>query len=237
MVPRLYISSPLSASAELTLTDAPLHYIRNVMRLPEKSYVHLFNGTDGQWQARIDEYSKKSARLTCTEMMRPQTPEKPLTLMCSLIKPARLEFLMEKATELGVTHIQPLVSDHCSVRRVNNDRLTSHTIEAAEQSERLSIPQIHEITSLREAVATFEGQILWADESRGQSQSILDVFAKTTISALLIGPEGGFSPAEKDYLHAQPNVHPIQMGPLILRAETAGLALIAAYQTNCGTWR
>lgn len=237
MIPRLYVIEPLAAGHSLHLTEAQLHYVRQVLRLNTGDHVHLFNGKDGEWQATLDIFSKKSASLMCHNQLRHQNDEKNLTMMCALIKPARLELLVEKATELGITSILPLVTDHCSIRKMNIDRLQSHAIEAAEQSERLSVPQIDALQSLREAVTHFKGQILWADETRGQSATLKQALDEHPISAILIGPEGGFSDAEKEFLRARENVHPVHLGQLILRAETAAIALISAYQAHSGAWR
>jgi 16S rRNA (uracil1498-N3)-methyltransferase len=237
MTTRLFVTDPLSGENTLHLEDARLHYLRHVLRLAPGDHILLFNGMDGEWQANIEAYSKKAATLVCTRLIREQHSEPPLTLMCALIKPSRLEILVEKATELGVSHIQPLVSDFCSIRKMNTERLTSHAIEAAEQSERLTVPAIQELLSLREAVQGYDGEILWADESRDQTGSIGEVLKNKNISAILIGPEGGFSDLEKTYLKSQAKVHPVHMGQLILRAETAGIALISAYQSHTGAWR
>ncbi len=237
MIPRVYITQALGQDCSLQLEDEQFHYIKNVIRLPSGAPILLFNGTDGEWQAHIDTYSKKTASIVCSKMTRAQTSTNPLTLMCSLIKPSRLEILIEKATELGVSHIEPLASDHCSYRKINTERLNSHAIEAAEQSERLTIPIIHHVQSLREAIQNHQGEILWADETRDQAGSLFDTLNNHKITALLVGPEGGFSQKEKEFLRAQPKVHPIHMGKLILRAETAGIALISAYQTYSGAWR
>ncbi len=237
MIPRLYITEPLEIGHSLHLNDAQLHYIRHVLRLNGGDHVHLFNGTDGEWQAQLDIFSKKAASLLCLKQLREQSKASPLTLMCALIKPARMELLIEKATELGVSDIMPLVTDHCAIRKMNTERLASHAIEAAEQSERLSVPEIHRLQSLREAITDYKGHILWADESRDQSATLYQTLETNPISAILIGPEGGFSELEKDYLRTRNNVYPVHMGSLILRAETAGIALISAYQSHSGAWR
>jgi len=237
MIPRVYITQALGQGNSLQLEGEQFHYIKNVLRLPTGAPILLFNGTDGEWQAHIESYSKKAASILCNTQTRAQTETPPLTLMCSLIKPSRLEILIEKATELGVSHIEPLISDHCSFRKINTERLNSHAIEAAEQSERLTIPTIIPLQSLREAIQNHQGEILWADESRDQTGSLFDTLHNHKITALLVGPEGGFSQKEKEFLRTQSKVHPIHMGNLILRAETAGIALISAYQAHSGAWR
>jgi 16S rRNA (uracil1498-N3)-methyltransferase len=237
MTPRLYVTDILSTGSRLHLEGAPLHYLKNVLRLPQGAVVNLFNGRDGEYQSQIETYSKKSMTLLCETQLREQQTQLPLTLMCALIKHTRLEFLVEKATELGVSDIQPLVCDRCSYRKINVDRLGMHAIEATEQSERLNVPDLKQLKSLREAILNFSGDILWADESRDQTLNIFETLNKISISAVLIGPEGGFSDLEKEFLRSQPKVHPVHMGSLILRAETAGIALISAYQAQSGAWR
>lgn len=237
MIPRLYIREPLGTGFLIPLRENQLHYLRHVLRLTPGQTIHLFNGRDGEWQAEIHVYNKKEGTLKCLELLKEQREEPKLVLMCALIKPQRMEFLMEKATELGVTSIIPLLTDHCTIRKINIERLEHHCTEAAEQCERLSVPTLNSISSLREALPLIKDEILWADESRDQPATFLDVVQDKKITTILIGPEGGFSEAEKEFLRGRPNVNPVHLGKLILRAETAGIAMISALQAHSGAWR
>lgn len=236
MIPRIFIDTALQNGLSVTLSDQQAHYIRNVLRLTKDSKVLLFNGSDGEWMANIAELTKKHTSLICTSQTKPQREPVHLKLICALIKPQRIEWLVEKATELGVTHIQPIVTDHCHIRKTNLERLKTYAIEAAEQSERLSVPVIHDVLDLRAAVHNIKEEILFADESRDQQAFLKDVMTQNKINSILIGPEGGFSDTEKAYLYSRKNIHPVHLGSNILRTETADIALIAAIQAICGDW-
>lgn len=237
MKPRLFVDHALIKSEPLELTGSQLHYLRHVLRLSQGSEVLLFNGQDGEWEAILQQYTKHAGILVSREKIREQTQEKELILICVLIKPNRLELLIEKATELGVTKIIPVVSDYCSVRKMNMDRLRMHAIEAAEQSNRLTVPEIQEPQLLRAIIGQYPSSILWADESRENTQSLFETLSQHKVSTILIGPEGGFSEKERDYLREQEKILAIHLGPLILRAETAGIAVLAAVQAIAGAWR
>lgn len=237
MIPRLYSPEPLYEKAIIPIERDAFHYLKNVLRLQENAEVRLFNGKDGEWEAHLTDLGKKNGSFLCINRLAEQRSMPPITMMCSLIKPSRMEILLEKATELGVTHIQPIVTEYCNVRKFNMDRARAQTLEASEQSERMDIPEILPLLSLQEAIAKQKGHILWADETRDQKHSITKELAKSQVSGLLTGPEGGFSEKEKAFLQAQPHVIPVHLGPLILRAETAGIVLLALYQAQTEAWR
>jgi 16S rRNA (uracil1498-N3)-methyltransferase len=237
MTPRLYVKDTLQSGNKLQLDEAKLHYLKNVLRLPQGAQLRLFNGIDGEYAAHIGMYHKKFVEIICEEHTREQRNPQKIGLMFALIKPARQEFLIEKATELGASDIYPLVTDHCTYRKINTNKLATYTTEAAEQCERLTVPVIHGLMSLQEGVLSYEGKILWADESRDTTETLREVLEKHDISSVLIGPEGGFSEKEKTFLRSQDHVYPVHLGELILRAETAGIALLSAYQAHSGAWR
>lgn len=230
---RLYVPSSLAVPS-VTLDADRAHYLRNVLRLEKGSRVAVFNGTDGEYAARIASLGKGSASLAVEEKRREPGAEPDLWLVFAPIKRARLDFIAEKATELGVSGLWPVYTQHTIVGRVNQDRLLATAIEAAEQSERLSIPQIFEAAKLDEVLARWpkERRLILCDESGGGGP-IADVLAKEDPRqprAVLIGPEGGFARAELDAIRKLPFVTPVGLGPRVLRADTAALAALAIVQ-------
>lgn len=232
MIPRLYITESLKENSILTLEDEQFHYLKNVLRLSEAAKIKLFNGRDGEWEAELTNIEKRKASMRCTRQITIQHHRPPITLMFAPIKPARMDILVEKATELGVTQLQPVLCAYGNIRKINIDRMQSQVIEASEQSERLDIPAIKPLMPLATAIAEHSGCVLWADESRTQTAKFKDAISTHDITGLLIGPEGGFSPEEKNFLASQPKVIPVSLGPLILRAETAGIVMLALYQAQ-----
>lgn len=206
------------------------------MRCKLSDPILLFNGKDGEWQAIISQLDKKSVEVTLTSQQKPQIELAKLVLFFAPIKFGRIDYLVEKATELGVTTLQPVMTDRTIVSRLNIERLTANAIEAAEQSERLSVPEIREPMRLDKVLSQYKDPILWADETGG-GVPFLDLYKKKIMAhALLIGPEGGFSSAELVMLKTLPYVTPISLGPRILRADTAALAALSCWQALLGDW-
>jgi 16S rRNA (uracil1498-N3)-methyltransferase len=230
---RLYVPTSLAVPS-IGLDADRAHYLRHVLRLEKGARVAVFNATDGEYAARIDGFGKGWASLVVEEKRREPAPEPDLWLVFAPIKRARLDFIAEKATELGVSGLWPVYTQHTIVGRVNQDRLLATAIEAAEQSERLSVPQIFEATKLDDALARWpqERQLIICDETGGGGP-IADIVAKQDPlqpRAILIGPEGGFARAELDALRKLPFVTPVGLGPRVLRADTAALAALAIVQ-------
>jgi 16S rRNA (uracil1498-N3)-methyltransferase len=235
---RLYVTDALPA-AQVTLDDSRAHYLRNVLRLARGDVIAVFNGIDGEYAAAIAEIGKRGATLDVGAQRRAMAPEPDLWLVFAPLKRARIDYLVEKATELGVSAFQPVFTRHTVAERVNVGRLASIAIEAAEQSERLTVPTVHEPAKLEDLVtrwkATSAGEMrsaILADES-GAGGPIADVLAKRGTDgrhAIFIGPEGGFARDELDLLRKHPFVTPVGLGPRILRADTAALAAIAVFQ-------
>jgi 16S rRNA (uracil1498-N3)-methyltransferase len=230
---RLYIPDSLQAST--IGLDAPrTHYLRHVLRLEKGQHIAVFNARDGEYAARIDGFGKGWCTLQIEDRRRAPAPEPDLWLVFAPIKRARLDFMVEKATELGVSALRPVFTQHTAMTRVNNDRLRATAIEAAEQSERLSVPEIMEPAQLPEALARWPGErrLVVCDESGGGGP-IADVLAKENLTqpyAILTGPEGGFSRAELDAIGKLPFVTRVGLGPRVLRADTAALAALAIFQ-------
>ena len=231
---RLYHAGAI-AVGETTLDAAAAHYLRDVLRLAPGQTVALFNAQDGEHAARIDAFDKKSAHLVVEERLRaPASDGADVWLVFAPIKRAHLEYQVQKATELGVQVLWPVRTQRTNVERVNEARLSAIATEAAEQSERLSVPEIRACATLAAALAQWpaDRQILLCDETGG-GQALGKFLAGQDLAkkwAILIGPEGGFAPEELALLRKQSFVRPVDLGPRVLRADTAALAALAVFQ-------
>jgi 16S rRNA (uracil1498-N3)-methyltransferase len=237
---RLFVISPLAEGAAVELGPEQAHYLRNVMRLSDGDAVALFNGSDGEFRARIQRLGKRTAHLLVEERLRAQQAEADLWLVFAPIKRARIDYLVEKATELGASALVPVITRHTHVERLNLDRLRAHAIEAAEQSERLTVPRIEEPRALDEVLAAWDAsrRIMLCDESgTAPPASVALANQNAAAWAVLIGPEGGFAETELDALRKLPFVSPVSLGPRILRADTAALAGLAVLQALRGEAR
>ena len=220
----------MTQNAEISLSDEAAHYLRNVIRKTEGDSLRLFNGRDGEWQAVLSALSKKQAVVHIERQLRsqPLTPSK-TQLIFALIKPARMDMLIEKAVELGATDFHPVLTQYTDIRKLNETRLYRQIIEAAEQCERLDVPSLHPLADLKSTVADWPFDFkITACLERTESGNLKDIIGTTTHHAFLVGPEGGFSAEEVDFLRHRENVVPVTFGPDILRAETAGIFAVAA---------
>jgi 16S rRNA (uracil1498-N3)-methyltransferase len=240
-IPRLHVAAGLASGAEIELDRAQAHYLRSVLRLGAGAAVALFNATDGEWLGRLREIGKGGS-LGVETQLREAAPEAEtsLWLLFAPIKRARLDWLVEKATELGVAELLPVWTARTQVERVNLDRLRAHAVEAAEQSERLSVPGLRAPERLDRLLAAWPGgrRLILCDES-GAGEPISDAAARLAPGpvALLVGPEGGFDETELDALRKLSFVTRVGLGPRVLRAETAALAAVAVFQAIAGDWR
>src|SRR3954468_4478505 len=238
MIPRLHVAEHLQKGARFPADERAVHYLLNVLRRGSGDPVLLFNGRDGEYRARIAEAQKRRLVLEAIEFSRAQEDEPDLWLCFAPLKKDAVDSLVEKGTELGFSRFQPVLTVHTSNNRINQSRLTAVAIEAAEQCERLTVPEVLEPISL-EALRTGwakDRQLLICAEA-GDAQPIAPALADLTSDvrlshkfAILIGPEGGFQEDELDRLKKLPFVTPVGLGPRILRAETAALAALAAFQ-------
>lgn len=235
-LPRLYVTTPLGENVAVELDGAQANYLGNVMRLGTGAEALLFDGTNGEWIARVADTGKKRMTLIAERPGRPQDAVPDLTLAFAPIKRSQTDWLIEKATELGIRTLQPVLTRRTVVDRVKLERLESIAIEAAEQCNRTTIPQIFEPVTLAAFLKTRDsGRTLYfADEQGGMPAAQAFAAGQATI---LIGPEGGFTDEERQSIRAAPGAVAISLGPRILRAETAALAAIVAWMSCAGDWR
>jgi 16S rRNA (uracil1498-N3)-methyltransferase len=242
--PRLHVEAPLGPGVRVRLEPAPAHYLTHVLRLRAGDRVLAFNGHDGEWQAVLSMPGRKAAELELIAQTRPQTPAGHLTYAFAPLKAARLDYMVQKAVEMGASRIAPVLTRHTQVTRVNTARMRANAIEAAEQCGILAIPAIDEPVALA-ALLTALGPdrlLVFCDEAAEVADPLAaladcrraDGGAGLTV---LVGPEGGFAPEERDALLALPRVVRLALGPRILRADTAAVAALAMVQAVLGDWR
>jgi 16S rRNA (uracil1498-N3)-methyltransferase len=249
--PRLYVAPGLGEGLEIPVEGDQAHYLARVLRLGTGAPVRVFNGRDGEYDASVSAAGKSSLALKLGKRTRAQQPSPDLWLLFAPLKKARTDFVVEKAVELGVSEIRPVITERTDADTVRTDRLQRIAIEAAEQAERLDVPPVREATRLSQALASWDaGRILiYADEAGdeggrpwggevGRARPMAEVLrgAGKGAAAILIGPEGGFNPSERQRLRDLPQVKPVNLGPRILRAETAAVAALSLWQAICGDW-
>lgn len=235
---RLFVTSKLSEGARIVIDTNQSHYLANVMRLPLGGEVLVFNGADGEWSTHLVTASKKGGVLNCIAQTRIQEILPNLWLLFAPVKGDRTDFIVEKATELGAAGIIPVITERTIVRKVNLERLQARCVEAAEQCGRLSVPVVMAVQPLSAFYAkpADDDILLFADEA-GDSVSVAEALKiKPSKVALLTGPEGGFTPSERDKLRACDHVRAVSLGPRILRADTATYAGLALVQSVWGDW-
>ncbi|MGH1412880.1 MAG: 16S rRNA (uracil(1498)-N(3))-methyltransferase [Pelagimonas sp.] len=233
---RLYVEQPLGQGQDVSLSRDQAHYLFGVMRLPVGAHVALFNGTDGAWRAQVVAAGKRGGTLQCHDLIAPQVMPPDLWLCFAPIKKARTDFIVEKAVEMGARRIVPMVTDFTNSERIRQDRLQAHAVEAAEQCGATYVPEVTALTKFDALLAqAADRQILFCDEAEAGSQRGLSDAPKGAW-CIFIGPEGGFSDAERTRLQSLPNAHTLSLGPRILRAETAAVAAMTIWQTRLGDW-
>jgi 16S rRNA (uracil1498-N3)-methyltransferase len=235
-LPRLFVRQPLSEGASVELDAGQANYLGNVMRLSSGAEVLLFDGTSGEWLARIAEHSKKRMRLTVEQQTREPESIPDVWLAFAPVKRAQTDWLVEKATELGAARLLPVMTQRTVAERVRIERLEAIAIEAAEQCGRTRLPQIDPPVRLSALLAQRDPDrtLYFADEGGGEPVSSV---LRPGPALILTGPEGGFTDEERTAIRAAENAVPISLGPRILRAETAALAALTAYMALAGDWR
>jgi 16S rRNA (uracil1498-N3)-methyltransferase len=238
---RLYISAALAQGGAAEIDAAQAHRLRHVLRLGPGAAVAAFNPRDGEFVCRIAELGRNSGSLTVEARLRAPTQEADLWLLFAPIKRLRLDWLVEKGTELGVSAFVPVVTARTQPDRLNRERLSAHAIAAAEQSERLSVPEIRSAETLDRVLAAWPpGRHMVLCDETGAGLPIAEAVAglpPQAPAALLVGPEGGFTQTELDALANLAFVTRAGLGPRVLRAETAALAALAVFQSIAGDWR
>jgi 16S rRNA (uracil1498-N3)-methyltransferase len=242
-LPRLYLDAPLATGAQVALEREHTNYLIAVLRMTAGEAVILFNGRDGAWMARIADDHRKGAVLEVVVQTEHQTPKSDLWFGFAPLKTGRLDYLVQKATEMGAGVIQPVITQYTQVSRLKADKLLANVIEAAEQCEVLSVPSLGAEIELATLIADWRHahglrRLIFADEaalSHSPTRQLEDLEGLPV--GILVGPEGGFSEAERNLLLAQDFVVPISLGPRILRADTAAVAALAVVQAIIGDWR
>jgi len=242
-LPRLFVAADLGPGAAVHLDKDQSLYLASVLRRELGDEVVLFNGRDGAWLGRLSQAAKKNVEIALETQIAPQPERDDLWYGFAPLKSARLDYVVQKATEMGVSTIQPVITRFTQVARIQIDRMRANAVEAAEQCEVLNVPEVREEIALERLVAGWrqsEGDrlLVLADESApsGSPVGALAALAGRPVG-LLIGPEGGFADEERARLLAQPFVVPISLGPRILRADTAAVAALAVIQSIIGDWR
>jgi 16S rRNA (uracil1498-N3)-methyltransferase len=238
--PRLFIPGDLSAGAQAAPNEQATHYLRHVLRLEAGANVLVFNGRHGEWQARVAIPSKRELRLEVLNQTRPQPKVNDLHYAFAPIKHARLDFVVQKAVELGAGRLIPVITQHTQVSRVNLDRMNANVIEAAEQCGVLALPAVEEPVAFPRWFEAVDSSrvIVFCDEDAEISDPVKALAAAPEGPMTMIaGPEGGFSEAERAKLLTRSRLVRLSLGPRILRADTAAVAALALVQAVHGDWR
>ncbi|MGA8649544.1 MAG: 16S rRNA (uracil(1498)-N(3))-methyltransferase [Xanthobacteraceae bacterium] len=236
--PRLYVDASLEQGAQIALNPAQSHYLGTVLRLKPGSRVLVFNGRDGEWAASLA-IARRAAALFIDAKTRPQSSPADLHYLFAPLKAARLDYMVQKAVEMGVSRLQPVLTHHSQVARVNTGRMRANAIEAAEQCGILSLPDVGELIAFTRLLAEWDSarRLVFCDEGAETANPIaaLAGIPRSPV-AVLIGPEGGFAEDERASLLKLPNVLRLSLGPRILRADTAAVAALALVQAVLGDW-
>lgn len=238
--PRLFVEADLAARQTLDLDGTQLNYLLNVLRLKDGAGIAVFNGRDGEWKAELEQAGRRSAYLHITERLRQQTPAGDLWYCFAPLKTGRLDYMTQKAVEMGVSRLMPIRTAYTQISRINPRRMTANAIEAAEQCGILNLPEIGAIQRMEAFLAAWDASrtLIVCDEGDDEGAPLrrLQNISPGPL-AVLVGPEGGFSPAERENLRGHPFVHTVGLGPRILRADTAAVAALALVQAALGDWR
>lgn len=239
-LPRLFVKSPLHTGAGIALLPDQAHYLTNVLRLKPGDQVLVFNGDDGEWCARLAAAGKKMVEIAAEHQTKPQEDGPDLHYLFAPIKRARLDYMAQKATEMGASLLQPVITRRTVAERVNTDRLEANAIEAAEQCGILRVPEVKEPAKLTQLLDAWDEKrlLIFADEAAPTAAPLEALAAQSPRPlAVLIGPEGGFEPEERAMLLRAPYVVPVSLGPRIMRADTAAVACLALVNAVLGDWR
>jgi 16S rRNA (uracil1498-N3)-methyltransferase len=236
--PRLFIDQALIASREVTLAPEQSHYLGNVLRLQPGDAVDVFNGVDGAFLAHVAEVAKKKMVLRVERLTSAITPPPDIDYLFAPLKHQRLDYLVQKATELGARRLRPVITARTIAERVNLERMKANVIEAAEQCNLVFVPEVWEPVSLNAALRDWDKNrvLIYCDETAEKGNAIAELSKLQMPAAILVGPEGGFTVEERTMLKALPYVTAISLGPRIMRADTAAVAVLALAQAVIGDW-
>ncbi|PDQ18537.1 16S rRNA (uracil(1498)-N(3))-methyltransferase [Mesorhizobium sanjuanii] len=236
---RLFVPNDLGPDIEFEASPQQSHYLMHVLRLGEGAEILLFNGRDGEWSAAMAAKSKKAVRLKILAPQRPQPPLPDLVYCFAPLKQGRLDYLVQKAVEMGAGILQPVITQHTQVARPGIDRLRANVVEAAEQCGILAVPELREAEKFERLLSNWdrERRLIFCDEDASTNNPLpaLQGLRESKLG-LLVGPEGGFSDDERKMLRALPFVTAIPLGPRVLRADTAAVAALAVIQATVGDW-
>jgi 16S rRNA (uracil1498-N3)-methyltransferase len=240
---RIFVSQKLAKGLSVAASTEQAHHLLHVLRLTQGDVLRLFNSKDGEYRGAIEATGKRTAQIAVHEQIRPQSEEPDLWLCCAVIKKAHFDFMVEKATELGVSEIQPVLTHRTQVREINADRIYGICREAAEQSDRLTVPAIGLPVSLKDLIDVFpQDRALIVCAEWGDALPIYNVLHSSALqkfskAAIVTGPEGGFAGEELELLRKASNVFFARLGPRILRADTAAIAALTSWQAMRGDWK
>ena len=238
--PRIFVRDPIVSAEAVRLDEGQGKYLTRVMRLEDGAHVRVFNGRDGEWLCVLRQETGKKVSILPERQTRGQTTPPDLVLLFAPLKKTRTDFVVEKACELGVCRIQPVMTERTQSSRVRSDRLQATVIEAAEQTERMDVPTVESDVSLFEVLSNWEaGRPLYYCDEAGGARPMAETLRQAAPgpAGVLIGPEGGFSPAERERLRSCDFVIPVTLGPRILRAETVAVSALTLWQALVGDWR
>jgi 16S rRNA (uracil1498-N3)-methyltransferase len=236
--PRLHINAKLAITAEIALTREQAHYLTGVLRLVAGDAVRAFNGGDGEWLAYLTNVTRKSASLRCEKMVSAARLPPDIDYVFAPLKHARLDYMVQKATELGARRLRPVLTSRTVAERVNLERMRANVIEAAEQCNLVHVPEVLEPEKLEHLLAAWEKSrsLVYCDETMQAANPLTSLARLKTPAAVLVGPEGGFTDDEIKLLKSHSFVVPISLGPRILRADTAAIAALTLVQASSGDW-
>jgi 16S rRNA (uracil1498-N3)-methyltransferase len=243
--PRLFVDLPMAPGARLPLTASQAHYLADVLRLKSGSEILVFNGRDGEWRSAFEREGRRASWVAIDSRLRAQPPATNLHYLFAPLKRSRLDYMVQKAVEMGVSRLQPVLTRHTQAERVNGDRMRANVIEAAEQCGILSLPTVADPAGLEAAVAALEPDrlLVFCDEDAETADPLAALASVrppgkvAPPTAVLVGPEGGFADDERARLLLRANVIRLALGPRILRADTAAVAVLALVQAVLGDWR
>ncbi|MDB5445062.1 MAG: hypothetical protein JWQ97_379 [Phenylobacterium sp.] len=237
---RLFVSHDLAPGAALALDEGQSRYLAAVMRLSPGDELAVFNGRDGEWRAQVASVGKRAVTLAAQAQVRAQASGPDLDLVVALVKRARLETIVEKAAELGAARVRPVITERTNADHTRIERLQAIAVEASEQTGRLDVPEVWQPVKLETLIAGWEEgrRLLFCDEA-GDAQPVLQALKDQPAGpwSILIGPEGGFSPKERERLRSLSFATPASLGPRILRADTAAISALTLWQAALGDWR